>query len=317
MPENQSKFPRISIVMPSFNQGEYIEASILSVIDQHYPNLQFIVIDGGSTDTTLDILEKYKSKIDKIISEKDNGQSDAINKGLLYVDGILFNWLNSDDLLTENSLFTLSEMFLNYKADVIIGKTEAFDVYGKNILNRTSKLFSPAFALTSLMSQQSTFYNTEMIKKLGGVNNSLHYCMDWELWIRFTATFGMEKIVYSDAILGKFRLHPSSKTAISLPKFDIDKTAVALEILKSIDSKSYLKLKTYSEASLYKKEWKTNIEDNSKYKALAIEVILDRNSKLIPLDVFINYFFKSLTLQYWNRWRFIALPLRLLLRKLF
>jgi glycosyltransferase involved in cell wall biosynthesis len=310
-------YPRISIVMPTLNQGDFIEQSILSVLNQNYPNLQFIIIDGGSSDNTLSILEQYKSKIDKIISEKDNGQSDAINKGLQYCDGMLFNWLNSDDLLTENSLHSIGALFFSTNANVIIGKTEAFDVQGNTILNRTSMLSSPADALISLMSQQSTFYNTEMIKKLGGVNNSLHYCMDWELWIRFTATFGTGDIVYSDTIFGRFRLHTSAKSALELPKFDSDKTVVALEVLKSLDTTSYHTLKPNLKVSEYSKKWESKEAEKSTYIALAIEVILDRNSKQIPFLIFIQYYVKSLQLMFWKRGRFMSLPIRLLFRKLF
>ncbi len=309
--------PKISIVMPTLNQGDYIEAAILSILHQNYPNLQFIVIDGGSTDDTLKILEKYSSKIDVIVSEKDNGQSDAINKGLQYCNGELFNWLNSDDLLSEMSLFHISEIYLHTQSDVIIAKTQAFFEDGKNILNQTSKLVSPPFAITSLMSQQSTFYNTSMIKELGGINEKLHYCMDWELWIRFTAIHGIQNIGYTDRTLGKFRIHSSSKSTISLLKFDADKTAVALAILNELDSKSYQEIIKYINPAYYTKDWEIKHEYKNLYHALALEVILDRNSKSIPSDIFTKYFFKSLGLATRNRWRFMVLPLRLFARKLF
>ena len=91
------QFPRISIITPSYNQGGYIEDTILSVINQDYPNLEYIIIDGGSTDNTVDIIQKYSDRIDYWISEKDTGQSNAINKGFRKATGDIINWINSDD----------------------------------------------------------------------------------------------------------------------------------------------------------------------------------------------------------------------------
>ncbi len=95
------QLPKISIITPSYNQGKFIEETILSVINQQYSNLEFIIIDGGSTDNTVDIIEKYSTQITYWVSEKDEGQSDAINKGFLKATGEIINWLNSDDYLQE------------------------------------------------------------------------------------------------------------------------------------------------------------------------------------------------------------------------
>ena len=92
-------YPKISIVTPSFNQGQYIEQTILSVIGQDYPNLEYIIIDGGSSDNTVEIIKKYADKIIYWISDPDNGQSDALNKGLAKCTGEIFNWINSEDYL--------------------------------------------------------------------------------------------------------------------------------------------------------------------------------------------------------------------------
>src|ERR1700733_14532761 len=97
-------YPKISIVTPSYNKGQYIEQTIQSVLDQNYPNLEYIIIDGGSTDNTIEIIEKYAPYLKYWVSEKDKGQANAINKGLQYCTGEIFNWLNSDDYLEPDSL---------------------------------------------------------------------------------------------------------------------------------------------------------------------------------------------------------------------
>src|SRR6056297_3391010 len=101
--------PKISIVTPSFNQGKFLEKTIKSVIDQNYPHLEYIIIDGGSTDSSLNIIKKYEKHLDYWISEPDRGQSHAINKGLNYCSGQIFNWINSDDYLEPGALFKVAE----------------------------------------------------------------------------------------------------------------------------------------------------------------------------------------------------------------
>lgn len=104
------KLPRISIITPSYNQGQYIEETICSVLSQNYPNLEYIIIDGGSTDQSVEIIKKYQSQITYWVSEPDKGQADAINKGLARITGDWFNWLNSDDILMPNALHNLARM---------------------------------------------------------------------------------------------------------------------------------------------------------------------------------------------------------------
>ena len=111
--------PRISIVTPSFNQGQFIEKTICSVLDQNYPNLEYVVIDGGSTDETVEIIKKYAKHLTYWVSEPDRGQSHAINKGLAHCTGDVFNFLNSDDYLEPGALFHVAEAW-NEKTDAAV-----------------------------------------------------------------------------------------------------------------------------------------------------------------------------------------------------
>ena len=129
----QAELPKISIITPSFNQADYLEETILSIINQNYPNLEYIIIDGGSTDNSVEIIKKHEKNIDYWVSEKDNGQSHAINKGFAKATGEILNWINSDDILAENALIKIAEAYLKRKNDniVILGNGFEIDENGK------------------------------------------------------------------------------------------------------------------------------------------------------------------------------------------
>ena len=211
-----TELPKISIIIPSFNQGQYIEQTILSVINQQYDNYELIVIDGGSTDDTVEIIKKYKTRIAYWVSEKDNGQADAINKGLTKVTGDVFNWINSDDYLETGALRTIGKYFLdNPGMHVLCGYTRCFF----DVSNNTSHIYRMGIKKTVTntilnveMNQPGTFYRTTVIKAIGGVNASLRYVFDNELWFRFLGNFGIDGIGITDKLLAQFRLHKDSKT---------------------------------------------------------------------------------------------------------
>src|SRR5882672_3579012 len=127
-------YPTISIVTPSYNQGSYLEKTILSVLDQEYPNIEYIVIDGGSTDNSVDIIKKYEKHLKYWVSEQDRGQSNAINKGFSHATGDLLAWLNSDDYYMPGALWTLATMAMaNPEASAFVGTGRVVDETG-NIL---------------------------------------------------------------------------------------------------------------------------------------------------------------------------------------
>ncbi len=206
---------KISIIIPSLNQGIYIEKTITSLLDQKYPDLEIIVMDGGSSDITIEILKKYDSNI-KWISEKDNGQSDAINKGLRLATGEIIGFINSDDFLLPNSLSIISECFeedgvLWMTGDYLIidaneKQIQPFIVKYKRFFRNISSM--NLLLVTNYIIQPSTFWRKTLLNEIGFFDDSLKYVMDYDFWIR-AYQFVNPKIVNQP--ISAFRIHKKSK----------------------------------------------------------------------------------------------------------
>ncbi len=254
------QYPRITIVTPSLNQGEFIEETIQSVLDQGYPNLEYIIVDGGSTDNTLDVIKKYENRLTYWVSEKDDGQSEAINKGLERASGNLFNWLNADDILEPDALRKVALEFAYKEVEVIHGWCRHFSNKTKETLaiGRTSVLPSIEKSMAYYsMGQPSHFYKTEVIRELGGVDNSLHYAMDMDLWFRYMAVHGKGKVKFVDDVLSHFRLHEHSKTNKDNLEFKRERVAIYKGLLTHAETPDYMKkyLKRFNDVNGYQPNW--------------------------------------------------------------
>ncbi len=229
-------FPRISIIIPSFNQGVFIESTLQSIISQNYSNSELIVIDGGSSDSTIEVLKKYDSFIHYWVSESDHGQSDAINKGLEKATGEIINWLNSDDLLTENSLFDIANEFRRHNPDILCGYCDYFSSDPLFIPFRHRTVLCKDAELTLLrgeINQPSMFYKASIFKDLAGVNTDLNCVMDLDLFYRYLLRYGQQKIKLSDKLFSKFRMHNASKTSSFENRF-IDERIILMNSIISI-----------------------------------------------------------------------------------
>ena len=208
--------PLISIVIPSFNQGKYIEQTIVSIIEQTYKKVEIIIIDAASTDETVAVIKKYEQYISYWVSEPDRGQSHAINKGLEKCTGEVFNWINSDDYLEPGALQNIATLFgENNDVQVVCGFTRCFFDEDNSSSHEYRMGVKPTVAETiSLveMNQPGSFYRTNIVKEFGGVNESLRYVFDDELWFRFLCKYGIENIYLNDKRFAHFRLHGSSKS---------------------------------------------------------------------------------------------------------
>ncbi len=209
-------YPKISLITPSFNQGKFIKETIESVLSQNYPNLEYFVIDGGSTDNTLKILKSYGNKI-KWLSEKDKGQTNAINKGLRKATGEIITYLNSDDMYLPNTLNTVAEYFMeNDEAQWLTGDYFIIDEKGKKIQSYIASYKKilrrrPTFGrltIANYIIQPSTFWRRSLLKDMGLLDESLHYCMDYDYWIRIIQK---NKLHVLDNHFSLFRIHGQSK----------------------------------------------------------------------------------------------------------
>jgi glycosyltransferase involved in cell wall biosynthesis len=185
---------KISILTPSYNQGNYLERNILSILNQNYPSFEHIVIDGGSVDNTIEVLKKYPHL--KWVSERDGGQSDALNKGLKMATGEIIGWINSDDFYAADIFNVVAKEFEDPGVDWIIGNINIFDEQSKNEIPIKSPTitFKNLLKNPDIVKQQATFFRKSVIEQAGAWDPSLHMVMDYDLWLRL-AKIGTPKMV--------------------------------------------------------------------------------------------------------------------------
>ncbi|WP_051359849.1 glycosyltransferase family 2 protein [Adhaeribacter aquaticus] len=231
--QNIRSWPKISIITPSYNQGHFIEETIRSILLQGYPNLEYIIMDGGSKDDTTEVIKKYDRWITYWESEKDNGQSHAINKGLRKCSGEVVNWLNSDDFYNPNALLTIGKEFAqNTSLKCVIGEIQFFGG-DKNYVSQMPKFVSQEkTAGYSYISQPAMFFSTQVHAQIGLLNEKLSYCMDVEWWLKFLLTFGIKDIKQISEVLVMFRLHNSSKTVAASESFTPEAVSIYYSLAK-------------------------------------------------------------------------------------
>ncbi len=214
------ELPTITVVTPSYNQGSFIRATIESVLGQGYPHLEYIVMDGGSTDETVDILREYEGRV-PWVSEKDRGQSDAINKGFRQASGDIIAFLNSDDLYEPGALLAVGNHFASRPATTwLTGKCRIVDTLGhekrrsitayKNFWLRTHT--HSALVVLNYISQPATFWRRSVIDEIGELDENLHYTMDYDYWLRLWKRWPLQ---FVNRYLADFRVHPASKGGTS------------------------------------------------------------------------------------------------------
>lgn len=215
------EFPSISIITPNLNQAKYIEETIRSVLLQGYPRIEYIIIDGGSTDGSLEIIKKYEKWLTYWASESDTGQSNALNKGFRKATGSITAWLNSDDTYEIESLTKVGTMFASRNAvDIIYGDGMVIDEDGAFLEIGKSRLINDHDDLGNFIPnrvfQPSLFFRRKILDEIGFLDENLHYAMDVDFWIR---AFPGHKAFYTENILSRFRLHQYGKTTASSIKF--------------------------------------------------------------------------------------------------
>ncbi|OGU20188.1 MAG: glycosyl transferase [Hydrogenophilales bacterium RIFOXYD1_FULL_62_11] len=214
-------YPRISVITPSFNQAQFLERTMCSVLDQGYPNLEYIVIDGGSTDGSVEIIQKYADRLAYWVSESDRGQAHAINKGLERATGDWVGWQNSDDIFYPDAFMQVVQAAIRYpQAELIIGDMNLIDELDKVIreLIYVRPTYESLLAEGMVLSNQAAFWRRSLHARIGWLNESLHYGFDYEWFLRVLRE--TEHAVHVQECLGALRYHDATKTSRSQTLFD-------------------------------------------------------------------------------------------------
>jgi glycosyltransferase involved in cell wall biosynthesis len=207
-----SNFPLVSIVTPSYNQARFLEFTIHSVLEQDYPNIEYILVDGGSTDGSLDIIHRYANRFAWWVSEKDRGQTDAINKGFAQANGDILAWLNSDDTYEPHAVAEAVELLRSQpETGLVYGDTNFIDENGDNIgsfpaAQTDYKRLRRGYVH---IPQQASFWRADLWRKVGPLDPSFYFAMDYDLWVRLAA---LAPLQYTPRLWANFRLHTQAKT---------------------------------------------------------------------------------------------------------
>jgi glycosyltransferase involved in cell wall biosynthesis len=218
--------PRISVITPSYNQGHFIEETIRSVLQQNYPNLEFSVFDGGSTDQTVGVLKKYSAQLSFWRSEKDGGQAAAINEGFRRATGDILCWLNSDDLHCANTLSTVDGLLRDCLdlPVIVYGGCEMFNHGMPQIELRRATPFSQKLLETvDFIDQPSVFWTRKAWEIVGPLDESLHFGFDWEWFLRAGKAC---RFMATEELLSRYRIHPAHKSGTGGKKRWIELLAI-------------------------------------------------------------------------------------------
>ncbi|MEJ1237893.1 glycosyltransferase family 2 protein [Chryseolinea sp. T2] len=230
--------PKISIVTPSFNQGKFLERSILSVIDQGYSELEYIVIDGGSLDESVVVLRKYEKYLAYWVSESDRGQSHALNKGLAMATGDIVSWLGADDWYEPGCFENIAKAYAQGTTDILVGDCVVhYANTSKEVLlspdcptfSSLLRYWRPQFCPP----QPSIFFPRSELDKVGLLDETLHYGMDLDLWLRLSLS---SRFRHVSSVLSHYLIHEDSKSGSGFNKFRTEWRMITRKYLSTTSS---------------------------------------------------------------------------------
>jgi len=244
MMSNNVTWPKISIVTPSYNQGQFLEETIRSVLLQNYPNLEYIIMDGGSTDNSVAIIKKYEPWLTYWVSEKDGGQADAIYNGFKRSTGTIIGWLNSDDLFMPGALSSFAEYFVKHpNANLVISGCVLIDQDTNMILKPnglphfnlgTHVSFRKLFWLGCDFHQPATLWKRNVFFEVGGFDTSLKFSFDYDMYLRISKISPTHRL---KNIVAAFRLHPESKTTNLMSVCSAENDKIRRRYIKKISNR--------------------------------------------------------------------------------
>lgn len=250
---NISLYKKISVIIPCYNSVDFIEKTLLSIVSQQYPNLELIIVDGNSTDGTLEIIKKFDEYIDVLISEVDNGQYDAVRKGLAISNGEILCWLNSDDIYMPWTFELVNNFFLNNEGFMwISGSTLLIDENGipmytsNNIGSKNSKDIKKGLYRKNYfgyLQQEGMFWKRDLYELSGGLSLNYSLAADFELWIKFAR---IAEIVSVSAPLAGFRIQKQNRSIVLAEKYEQE----VKEIIDTIYSNKLIK-KNFTPSRLF------------------------------------------------------------------
>jgi glycosyltransferase involved in cell wall biosynthesis len=231
--ESTKTYPKVTVVVPSYNQSFYLEETLLSIIRQNYPSLELIVIDGGSTDNSVEVIKKYENHIAYWVSEKDRGQSHAINKGFEKATGEWIAWMNSDDCYLEGALKYIFNDLVYSNYDLLLGfcsvgesMTQAADKKHPDHSRKEIKdLLKFFYHIKHIIPSQSVFVRKSLVDNAGLLDESLHYCMDMEWYVRMYLQ--EPRIFEYDKVICFFRKNETTKTVSQGDKMQKEAIGIA------------------------------------------------------------------------------------------
>jgi glycosyltransferase involved in cell wall biosynthesis len=205
----------VSIITPSYNQAPFLEATIRSVLEQDHPHLEYIIVDGGSTDGSLEIIQKYADRLSWWVSEKDHGQTDAINKGFAHARGDVLAWLNSDDTYIPGAVSAAVKVLQNEpETGLVYGDADFIDKNGDTLGSFPAAQTDYQRLRRGFVHipQQAAFFRANLWNKVGPLDTSFYFAMDYDLWVRIAA---IAPILYTHQLWANFRLHAQGKTVVA------------------------------------------------------------------------------------------------------
>jgi glycosyltransferase involved in cell wall biosynthesis len=207
--------PKVSIITPSYNQGHFLEASIRSVLEQDYPNIEYIIVDGGSKDNSAQIIANYAQRLAWWISEKDKGHADALNKGFAHATGDIFAWLNSDDIYEPGAVSAAVAFLQDHpRVGMVYANANLIDDSGRLIGQFAAKQTDYRRLLRGSVHipQATTFFRADLWRQVGPLDLSLFFSFDYDLWVRFAK---VSEICYVPSLWANFRMHDQGKSVIN------------------------------------------------------------------------------------------------------